>query len=73
MFPGDSTDMPTPYSFVGDEAFPLKPYLMCPFPGRQLDCGRGKCMITVCQEHIRLLIIHLVKLPSSSFFYGSIV
>ncbi|CAH1998036.1 unnamed protein product [Acanthoscelides obtectus] len=25
-----------PYFFVGDEAFPLKPYLMRPYPGRQL-------------------------------------
>ena len=26
-----------PYMFVGDEAFPLRPYLMRPFPGRSLD------------------------------------
>lgn len=27
----------TPYVIVGDEAFPLKPWLMRPFPGRELD------------------------------------
>ena len=27
-----------PYVFVGDEAFPLKRYMMRPFPGRSLDC-----------------------------------
>ena len=32
-------DDPTqiPYVFVGDEAFPLKAYLMRPYPGRSLD------------------------------------
>ena len=25
-----------PYVIVGDEAFPLKPYLMQPFPGRDI-------------------------------------
>ena len=27
---------PLPYSFLGDEIFPLKPWLMRPFPGKQL-------------------------------------
>lgn len=40
MLPGD--EAPTSYVFVGDEAFPLKPYLMRPFPGRQLDCDARK-------------------------------
>ena len=33
----DDRQTPIPYMFVGDEAFPLKPYLMRPFPGRSLD------------------------------------
>ncbi|CAH2004903.1 unnamed protein product [Acanthoscelides obtectus] len=31
-----SSNVEMPYFFVGDEAFPLKPYLMRPYPGRQL-------------------------------------
>ncbi|XP_062602287.1 uncharacterized protein LOC134263958 [Saccostrea cucullata] len=33
--PGRRND--TPYIIVGDEAFPLKPYLLKPYPSRQLD------------------------------------
>lgn len=32
--PLPGTDIPFPHFFVGDEAFPLKKYLMRPFPGR---------------------------------------
>ena len=37
VLPDDTSRVPVPYVFVADEAFPLKPYLMRPFPGRQLD------------------------------------
>lgn len=39
---GDDGGQQMPYVFVGDEAFPLKPYLLRPFPGRQLDCDRKR-------------------------------
>lgn len=32
-----NTDTPAPYVIVGDEAFPLKTYLLRPFPGSHLD------------------------------------
>lgn len=32
-----STSIQLPHVIVGDEAFPLKPYLMRPYPGRQLQ------------------------------------
>jgi hypothetical protein len=31
-----NSTLTTPYMFVGDEAFPLKPYMQRPFPGRNL-------------------------------------
>lgn len=31
-----------PYFFVGDEAFPLRPFLMRPYPGRALDSDDKK-------------------------------
>lgn len=34
------TDMNFPYYFVGDEAFPLKPYILRPYPGRNLNQGK---------------------------------
>lgn len=35
MLPDNQTM--APYVFVGDEAFPLKPYLLRPYPGRAVD------------------------------------
>ncbi|XP_067937154.1 uncharacterized protein [Watersipora subatra] len=35
------TSQPLPFVMVGDEAFPLKPWLMRPFPGRVVD-SHGK-------------------------------
>ena len=42
VLPDHSSNKPIPFVFVGDEAFPLKPYLMHPFPGRQLDSEEKK-------------------------------
>lgn len=36
--PGTNTE--APYVMVGDEAFPLKTYLMRPYPGQDLDASR---------------------------------
>lgn len=35
--PLPNTDMDFPYYFVGNEAFPLKPYILRPYPGRNLN------------------------------------
>lgn len=40
--PGIEGDDVCPYMIVGDEGFPLKPYLMRPYAGRTLDCDRKK-------------------------------
>lgn len=38
--PLPGTDTPTNYVIVADEAFPLKPYMMRPYPGRNLDVSK---------------------------------
>ena len=40
VLPGDDDGRATPYVLVGDEAFPLRPYLMRPFPGSTLNDER---------------------------------
>ena len=42
LIPPGTTEPSLPYVIVGDEAFPLKNYMMRPYPGRQLD---GNLMI----------------------------
>lgn len=38
--PGSGVQGPMPYTMVGDSAFPLKTYLMRPYPGRHLPRAR---------------------------------
>lgn len=42
VLPGAEDGSECPYMIVGDEGFPLKPYLMRPYAGRSLDCDRKK-------------------------------
>ena len=43
--------IPTPYFFVGDAAFPLKTYILRPYPGKYLpDEKTREFSITVYQE-----------------------
>lgn len=37
-----NTNVKANYVFVADEAFPLKPYLMRPFPGRELENNENR-------------------------------
>ena len=37
ILPNDSSNITFPYTLVGDEAFPLRAFMMRPFPGRALD------------------------------------
>lgn len=39
--PGSGVQGPMPYTMVGDAAFPLKTYLMSPFPGNRIPRWRG--------------------------------
>lgn len=41
IIPGAEDLRPLPHTFVGDEAFPLRRHLMCPYPGRNL-CRRRR-------------------------------
>jgi len=41
------TNIKVPYVIVGDEAFPLKTYLLRPYPGKQLDNFDKKNLLEV--------------------------
>jgi hypothetical protein len=41
ILPGETNDEKFPYHLVGDEAFPLLPYLMRPYPKRALNDAKG--------------------------------
>ena len=43
MIPGAEELGPLPYCFIGDEGFPLKRYLVRPFPGSYLDDAKLIC------------------------------
>lgn len=66
--PYDENDCNFPYYFVGDEAFPLSPYLIRPYPRRNLDnlqrvfnyrlsCGRKtiECTFGMMTEKFQVL------------------
>jgi len=42
-------DSPTPHVFIGDEAFPLKHYVMWPYPYRQAKVDEQKVQTVPCQ------------------------
>lgn len=44
------SDIKIGYYFVGDEAFPLKPYIMRPYPGKYLSERKLIFLIIDCQE-----------------------
>ena len=40
--PNDDAGSRFPYFFIGDKAFPLRPYLLRPYSDRALDCDAKK-------------------------------
>lgn len=44
-----NTDIPVPYVIVGDEAFPLKTYLMRPYPGDNLNDRKRNFNYRLCR------------------------
>ena len=57
-----------PYVFVGDEIFSLKPWLMKPFPGRNLEEKRGSTTIGSQEPEEQLKILLVSFLPSGAPF-----
>jgi len=57
-----STNEKLPLVFIGDEAFPLKKYLLRPYPGPQVrEDQNKKNLMIICQEHGRLSRMLLVN------------
>uniref|UniRef100_A0A8C2BK42 DDE Tnp4 domain-containing protein n=1 Tax=Cyprinus carpio TaxID=7962 RepID=A0A8C2BK42_CYPCA len=54
IIPGAEDLRPLPHTFVGDEAFPLRRHLMCPYPGRNL-CRRRR-MFSYCMSQARMVV-----------------
>ena len=52
--PGSGQQGPVPYAMVGDAAFPLKTYLMRPFPGQHL--GRWKKIFNYRLSRARMVV-----------------
>ncbi|KAL7376912.1 hypothetical protein ABVT39_018301 [Epinephelus coioides] len=54
LLPGSVHQGPMPYTMVGDAAFPLKTYLMRPFPGQRL--GRWKKVFNYRLSRARMVV-----------------
>lgn len=54
LLPGSGHQGPMPYTMVGDTAFPLKTYLMRPFPGQRL--GRWKKVFNYRLSRARMVV-----------------
>lgn len=57
-FPPDTRigDRELPHVLIGDEAFPLKPYLMRPYPGRDLRGSQEKSVYNYRLSRARRVI-----------------
>ncbi|XP_071484602.1 uncharacterized protein [Diadema antillarum] len=49
VLPGSENEEPMPHVLLGDEAFPLKRYLMRPYPGKDLDDSRRIFNYRLCR------------------------
>lgn len=51
-----NSNIKAPYIFIGDEGFPLRPYLMRPFPRRQLVAGGEKDVFNYRLARARMVV-----------------